>query len=296
MYPSPRQFLLTPPQSLDQAQTRGLPLAHMAYQLDETGQLCQAPLPPHGKGGLMLVGVPTSPAGQCDPRRAVRDILTVCQGRGFGGVILDLEQPPTRFLSQLICGLEEGLTQRKRALFLPESYGNYSDRASIYLTSAISGGSLRRRLEEAIDTYGPHRLVLCLRRARDDFFLPSVKGQGRPISQETLERLQRRLNPSVFFSPDLCAHYFTYMSRETGAHFILFDDEGKSGEKTDIGPGTGHLPVFPALSRDRGLPAQAGPPGGLSIRRLSGADAGFPRGVRHEKTLSGHNRTGFSSY
>ena len=215
MYPSPRQFLLTPPQSLDQAQTWGLPLAHMAYQLDETGQLCQAPLPPHGKGGLMLVGVPTSPAGQCDPRRAVRDILTVCQGRGFGGVI---------------CGLEEGLTQRKRALFLPESYGNYSDRASIYLTSAISGGSLRRRLEEAIDTYGPHRLVLCLRRARDDFFLPSVKGQGRPISQETLERLQRRLNPSVFFSPDLCAHYFTYMSRETGAHFILFDD-GESLEK-----------------------------------------------------------------
>ena len=230
MYPSPRQFLLTPPQSLDQAQTWGLPLAHMAYQLDETGQLCQAPLPPHGKGGLMLVGVPTSPAGQCDPRRAVRDILTVCQGRGFGGVILDLEQPPTRFLSQLICGLEEGLTQRKRTLFLPESYGNYSDRASIYLTSAISGGSLRRRLEEAIATYGPHRLVLCLRRARDDFFLPSVKGQGRPISQETLERLQRRLNPSVFFSPDLCAHYFTYMSRETGAHFILFDD-GESLEK-----------------------------------------------------------------
>lgn len=36
MYPSPRQFLLTPPQSLDQAQTWGLPLAHMAYQLDET--------------------------------------------------------------------------------------------------------------------------------------------------------------------------------------------------------------------------------------------------------------------
>ena len=34
----------------------------------------------------------------------------------------------------------------------------------------------------------------------------------------------------VFFSPDLCAHYFTYMSRETGAHFILFDD-GESLEK-----------------------------------------------------------------
>lgn len=296
MYPSLRQFLLTPPQSLDQAQTWGLPLAHMAYQLDETGQLCQAPLPPHGKGGLMLVGVPTSPAGQCDPRRAVRDILTVCQGRGFGGVILDLEQPPTRFLSQLICGLEEGLTQRKRTLFLPESYGNYSDRASIYLTSA----HLRRFFAAAVG--GGHRHLRPppagsrLRRARDDFFLPSVKGQGRPISQETLERLQRRLNPSVFFSPDLCAHYFTYMSRETGAHFILFDDGESLEKKRTLAQELGISRFFPALSRDRGIPAQAGPPGGLSIRRLSGADAGFPRGVRHEKTLSGHNRTGFSSY
>ena len=93
---------------------------------------------------------------------------------------------------------------------------------------------MRRRLEEAIDTYGPHRLVLCLRRARDDFFLPSVKGQGRPISQETLERLQRRLNPSVFFSPDLCAHYFTYMSRQNGAHFVLFDDAGSIRKKLQV--------------------------------------------------------------
>ena len=114
----------------------------------------------------MLVGVPTSPAGQCDPRRAVRDILPFARAwlrRRHSG-----PGAPTRFL-QLICGLEEGLTQRKRTLFLPESYGNYSDRASIYLTSAISGGSARR-LEEAIDTYGPHRLV------------PASAGPGRFLS------------------------------------------------------------------------------------------------------------------
>lgn len=100
----------------------------------------------------------------------------------------------------------------------------------------------------------------------------------------------------MFFSPDLCAHYFTYMSRETGAHFILFDDGESLEKKRTLAQELGISRFFPALSRDRGLPAQAGPPGGLSIRRLSGADAGFPRGVRHEKTLSGHNRTGFSSY
>ena len=64
----------------------------------------------------------------------------------------------------------------------------------------------------------------CLRRAREDFYLPAAKGVGHPISQGELERLRRQLEPSVFFSPDLCARYFTYMSRETGAHFVLFDD------------------------------------------------------------------------
>lgn len=219
-----RQFLLTPPQHLAQAQTWGLPLAHMAYRLDDNGHLCQAPLPPHAKGGLMLVGADASPVGHSDPRRAVREILSVCQARNFGGVILDLEQPPTHFLAQLIQGLEEGLSLRKRTLFLPESYGNYAHRACLYLSSALSGGSLRRRLETAVDTYGPRRLVLCLNRSRDDFFLPAIKGRGRPISQETLEHLIRHLHPSIFFSQDLCAHYFTYMSRETGAHFVLFDN------------------------------------------------------------------------
>lgn len=223
-HPSLRQFLLTPPQQLTQARSWGLPLAHMAYRLDEAGQLRQSSLPADVKGGLMLVGVDDSPVGRSDPRRAVREILSVCQARNFSGVILDLEQPPTHFLAQLIQGLEEGLSLRKRTLFLPESYGNYTRRAALYLSSALSGGSLRRRLEQAVDTYGAHRLVLCLHRARDDFFLPSVKGRGRPISQETLDRLIHRLHPSIFFSQDLCAHYFTYMSRETGAHFVLFDD------------------------------------------------------------------------
>lgn len=233
-HPSLRQFLLTPPQQLAQAKAWGLPLAHMAYRLDETGQLRQTALPGETKGGLMLVGADETPVGRSDPRRAVREILAVCQARNYGGVILDIEQPPTHFLAQLIQGLEEGLSLRRRTLFLPETYASYSHRASLYFSSALSGGSLQRRLETAADTYGPHRLVLCLRRARDDFFLPSVKGRGRPISQETLDRLIQRMHPSIFFSQDLCTHYFTYMSRETGAHFVLFDDGESLAKKRAI--------------------------------------------------------------
>ena len=43
-----------------------------------------------------------------------------------------------------------------------------------------------------------------------------------------------RLEPSVFFSPQLCARYFTYMSRDTGAHFVLFDDGETLKKKQEL--------------------------------------------------------------
>lgn len=42
------------------------------------------------------------------------------------------------------------------------------------------------------------------------------------------------LSPSVFFSRELCARYFTYMSRDSGAHFVLFDDAQTMAKKVEI--------------------------------------------------------------
>ena len=52
----------------------------------------------------------------------------------------------------------------------------------------------------------------------------------RELREELQERLEERA-PSVFFSSELCAHYFTYMSRQNGAHFVLFDDAGSIRKK-----------------------------------------------------------------
>ena len=71
-----------------------------------------------------------------------------------------------------------------------------------------------------------------------------MKGRGRPISQETLDRLIQRIHPSLFFSQDLCAHYFTYMSRETGAHFVLFDDGESLAKKRAIAQEVGITRFF----------------------------------------------------
>ena len=229
-----KQYLLTPPNCLAAAQGWDLPLAHMAFQIGPEGRLHQAPLPPDVTGGLMLVGMPEAPKGDADPRRTVQEILSVCQARAFIGVVLDLEEQPSPYITQLIEALEAGLARNRRGLFLPESYANFSQRTFLYLSSAISGGSLRQRLKSAVDAYGADRLALSLHRAREDFFLPSPTGAGRPLSQEELRQRMARLDPRVHFSQDLCAHYFTYMSRETGAHFILFDDEKSLGKKREI--------------------------------------------------------------
>ena len=42
------------------------------------------------------------------------------------------------------------------------------------------------------------------------------------------------MNPSVFFSGELCARYFTYMNREGGAHFVLFDDGDTLRRKMEV--------------------------------------------------------------
>ena len=101
-------------------------------------------------------------------------------------------------------------------------------------TTGISGGSLEQRLTEAAGRFGPARTVLLLERVAEDFFLPSPTGQGMPLTREELrQRLEERA-PSVFFSSELCAHYFTYMSRQNGAHFVLFDDAGSIRKKLQV--------------------------------------------------------------
>ena len=85
-----------------------------------------------------------------------------------------------------------------------------------------------------MERFGAARVALAVERVAEDFFLPSPTGQGRPLTREELrQRLEERA-PSVFFSSELCAHYFTYMSRQNGAHFVLFDDAGSIRKKLQV--------------------------------------------------------------
>ena len=76
-----------------------------------------------------------------------------------------------------------------------------------------------------------------------DFTLPAPSGEGIPLSKETFQALMDRENPSVFFSPELCARYFTY-TKNNEFHFVLFDDAETLRQKLSLGASLGFSAAF----------------------------------------------------
>ncbi|MBP1758279.1 MAG: hypothetical protein H6Q61_528 [Firmicutes bacterium] len=231
MNQSTSQFILvTPPNHIQAASSYRLPLAHMAYRIGNGPHLYRAQFPAMPKGGLMMIGEDNFD-GQGDVTVFCREVIRECQARGFTGILFDPESAPSPALSKIISILSEQITRRGWSFYLSEAYSNYSDNARILVSSAISGGSLHQRLSAAADRYGAQRVTLCIDRSAEDFFLPASRGSGRPLSREELQQKIKAISPSIFFSHELCAHYFTYMNRDNGAHFVLFDDVGSIRKK-----------------------------------------------------------------
>lgn len=205
--------------------------AHLAYRLGPGPHLfrADAAVP---KGGLMVVDDHGFDGlGQTGP--LCQELLRECQARGFSGAVLDFEGrlPP---LEQIAARLDEQFARRGWSLFVTERYGPHAPHARVMIPSALSGGSLQRRLEDALERFGESRVVLALEKRAEDFFLPSPTGSGQPLTPKELEELMARLSPAVFFSGELCARYFTYMGRDNGAHFVLFDDGDTLRRKVEV--------------------------------------------------------------
>ena len=90
------------------------------------------------------------------------------------------------------------------------------------IPSAVTNGTLERRLRIARERYGAIRPVLAVEWLREDLPLPSDK-RGEPMTQLALENQIRTLEPAIFFDRGLCAHYYTYRNSKGQAHFVLFD-------------------------------------------------------------------------
>ena len=227
------QYLLTPPDRSSEAGAFRLPFVHLAWHIGPDGKLHGIPGSEACRSGLMLAGTADAP-GDGSADRTVRDILNLCRERGFRGVVLDPEEAPPPYLARLIHGLDRGLERDGRGFFLPERCAAFSRRAFLFLSSSVSGGSLRLRLEKAAKTYGARRLVLGLERSSEDFPLPSPDGKGKQLTREELESLLRHLGGKPQFSPDLCACTLPYLDRQSRPRLLLFDNADSLRRKRDL--------------------------------------------------------------
>ena len=224
-------YLATAPDHLDQARPYTAHLAHAAYRIGADAHLTARPLPQQLRGGLMMLSDLEAPLiRQAEP--LCREVVRECNYRGYSGVVLDFDSAPSADRVRLVRRLEDVLRRQGKTLFLPETWGTYAENAAVLICTALSGGTLRARLEEAQSRFAPRPIVLDCQRLAMDFLLPSPNGEGAPLTRQQLQQL--RQGRPVFFSEDLCARYFTYRTQQH-THFVLFDDADTIRRKLRLG-------------------------------------------------------------
>lgn len=230
-------ILAAPPEDVTAAQAHGLTLAHMAYRVGGGPHLFRSNQPIPARGGLMYID-DGGFDGRGTPDAFCQEVVRECAARGFGGVVCAFDRK-LPLLSAVVEQLGPMLVRQGRSFYVSEPYGRCTATGRVLIPTALSGGSLRQRLGEAAERYGAGRVALAVERTAADFFLPSPDGQGRPLTREELKARLEERSPSVFFSDELCARYFTYMNRQSGAHFVLFDDAGSIRKKLHLAEALG---------------------------------------------------------
>ena len=237
-------YLAVTPGEAREAAQYGRTLAHVAYRIGPGSTLLRQNLNLQTQGGLLSVSDrEASPIG--DPDALCAAVLRECGRRSYTGALLDFEEPPRQDRLEFARRLGQALAAGRRTLYLPERYAQAAGNSAVVLVcTAISGGSLSQRLQDAADAHGgAARLALDVQRLRMDFRLPARSGEGEPLDEERFRRLMERESPSVFFSQELCARYFTY-TRNGELHFVLFDDADTINQKLRTGAGTGFSAAF----------------------------------------------------
>ena len=256
-------YLAVTPAELPEASAYCRTFAHVAYRIGEGSTLLRQNLLLQVRGGLLAFNDRDAPPIG-EPEKLCAAVLRECSRRGYGGVLLDFEESPRRDRLAFAKQLGQALSAGKRTLYVPESYAQASPPAMVLVCTALSGGTLTQRLQEAAaQRGGASRLALDVQRLRMDFRLPARTGEGRPLTRVEFQALLDREHPAVFLSQDLCARYFTY-TREGDTHFVLFDDADTMTQKMNTAAGMGFSTAFLMYPEVRDLlpklfPGKAGP-------------------------------------
>lgn len=169
------------------------------------------------RGGLMLLSFGSTAPGW---DALANDVLRECLARDYGGVVLDWEQR-SESLVRLSGLLDQLLTPYRLRLYVPEAYSACAPHATILVSTAVVGGSVKNCLADAVRRYGAQRIALDLERLSLDFILPMDTGRLRHLTPAELRTVTN--TQSSYFSQELCARYCAYCCG-CESHYVLFDD------------------------------------------------------------------------
>ena len=208
-------------------------VAHMAFHIGAEMALLQTGGLPPG-GGLMSLDDGSYDNSPGDAGRLADECLSLCRGMGLEGLVCDFEQPPQRTLEAFIAQGAELFSARGMSFYVPEKYASVHGGAKIFISTAITSGSLRSLLAEKAERYGARRLALELEKVCRDITLPAPSGMGAPLAKEKLDEMLKARGGAAFFSAELCARYFTLKDDAGRTHFILFDDASTFRQKVSV--------------------------------------------------------------
>ena len=231
-------------------------LAHRSYRIGPESILLRQSMLLQTRGGLLSVSSQDAPMVE-DPDALCAAVLRECSRRGYSGAVLDFHAPVRDDLARFAGRLARTLSANRRSLYVPELYASAAPGAMVLISTALSGGSLQERLRDAQQQFSG-RAALLVERVRMDFTLPAHTGEGTPLSAQELEALMEEQSPSVFFSQDLCARYFTYSQGGQG-HFVLYDDAETIAHKLRTGTSLGFPAAFLCVSQVQDLLADLFP-------------------------------------
>ena len=242
-------YLTVTPQEYREAAGPGRSFAHEAYRIGEDSSLLRQQLLVQTQGGLLTIRDQNAPPVQ-DAAALTAAVLRECSRRQYAGVLLDFEAP----FREDLAAFARQLSETCRTLYVPASYAQAVPRAVVLVCTAISGGAFAPYLREQFQTYHG-QIALDLQRLQMDFPLPAKSGSGTPLSPSAFQERMQQEAPSVFFSPELCARYFTYV-QDGQAHFVLFDDADTLRRKLRLGASMGVSAAFLMWPEVQDLPGE----------------------------------------
>lgn len=223
-------YLAASPDELSRLPHRSFPTAYAAYSVNNSRLQRRGNIFAAQNDLLLLTLSPNEKISH--PDTLCGDILRECAAQRLRGAVIDAPPHTTGDIVSFLNLLAPSFRAKQYPLFVPEALAARVPGVTALICSAMSGGIFRERLKEAASQYGS--IALDLQRSIMDFSVPSPSGEGKALSLKEFDAIRQTHRSSTFFSPELCARYFTYRTGGT-IHFLLFDDAATLVEKIKVG-------------------------------------------------------------